>query len=221
MYWPPWCSEYVDKTSLILPGNKRQWSVDDITSCIMCNHSGHWLQTVITEVLASCIGKSRNDTLPAPYWKSVSKIEGFATKVIWVVHDCKTLLRRNWQPLSADKQVTLPGHPPWLYQLISFTMMQGRVHERFGQEKRSKHRIYSITDTSHFDYPRWKAKNRWHSADAHLHDGAGNVPPSLFPLNMANTMNTHRNNQIPSAFPELQDSRSLTLRWRSFSECVG
>jgi len=72
MYWLPSWSKKVDKRSLPLPGNERQWRVNDFRSCILHNRSGHWLQIVITEVLASCIGQSRSDTLPAPSWKWAS-----------------------------------------------------------------------------------------------------------------------------------------------------
>jgi len=72
MNWPPLWSKYVDKRSLPHPGNERQWRVNDFRSCILGNQSGHWLQLVITEILASFIGKSRRDTLPAPSWKWVS-----------------------------------------------------------------------------------------------------------------------------------------------------
>jgi len=63
MYWPTLWSNYVDKRSLPHPGNQRQRSINDFTSFILVNQSRHWLQIVITEVLASIIGKSRSDTL--------------------------------------------------------------------------------------------------------------------------------------------------------------
>ena len=59
-------THYVDKCSLLQPGNERHWSVNDFRSHILGNQSGHWSQLVITEVLVSVIGKSRNDTHPAP-----------------------------------------------------------------------------------------------------------------------------------------------------------
>jgi len=72
MYRPPLWSKYVDKRSLPHPGNERQWSVNDCRSCILGHQSGHRLQIVIIEVLASFRGKSRSDTLPAPSWKWAS-----------------------------------------------------------------------------------------------------------------------------------------------------
>ena len=72
IYWPPLWSKYVDKRSLTQPGNEHQQSVNDCRSCILGNQSGHRLQIVITEELASFIGRSRSDPLPAPSWKWVS-----------------------------------------------------------------------------------------------------------------------------------------------------
>jgi len=97
-------------------------------------------------------------------------------------------------------------------------MMQWRVHEIFSLEKLLEHRIYTITDALHFDYPWWKARNGWRSVDAHLHDGAGNVPLSLFPTKLANTMIMHCNDQIASELPDIQKQKSLMLRGCSYSE---
>ena len=69
---PPCGSQYVDKRSLHHPGNERQQSVNDFRSCLLGNQSRHWLQLVITEVLAFFISKSRSDTLRAPSWKWAS-----------------------------------------------------------------------------------------------------------------------------------------------------
>ena len=68
----PLCSKYVVKRSMPHPENECQWSVNDFRSCILGTQSGHWLQLVITEVLASFIGESRSDMLPAPSWKWAS-----------------------------------------------------------------------------------------------------------------------------------------------------
>ena len=69
MYRPPLWSKYVDKRSLPHPGNEHQRSINDVRSCMLGNQSGHWLQIVLFEVLASFIGKSKSDTLPAPSWE--------------------------------------------------------------------------------------------------------------------------------------------------------
>ena len=74
MYGPPLWSQYVAMHSLTHPANESWRSVNDSRSCILSNQSGHWLQRDITEVLASFIRKSRNDTLPAPSRKWASTI---------------------------------------------------------------------------------------------------------------------------------------------------
>ena len=96
--------------------------------------------------------------------------------------------------------------------------MQRTRHDHFSREKLSKHCMYTITDASHFDDPWWKAKNRWHSVGTHIHDGAGNVALSLFPTKVAKTLIMHSNYQIASKLPDLQDQKSFTLRWCSYSE---
>ena len=70
--WPPLWSQYVDKLCLPHPGNERQRSVNNFRSGILGNWCGHWLQLVIIDLLAFFIGKSRNDTVPAPSWKWAS-----------------------------------------------------------------------------------------------------------------------------------------------------
>jgi len=69
MYWPPLWSNRGETPSLPHPGNESQQWVNNCWSCILGNLSGHRLQIVITEVLASFIGKTRSNTLPAPSWK--------------------------------------------------------------------------------------------------------------------------------------------------------
>jgi len=81
-------------------------------------------------------------------------------------------------------------------------MMQGWVHDRFSLEGLWQHRMNTITDASRFDYPWWKAKNCWHSVDAHFHDGAGNVAPSRSQIKAANTLIMHSNDQIASELPD-------------------
>jgi len=96
-------------------------------------------------------------------------------------------------------------------------MMQRRVHDRFSLEKLSEHRIYTMTNASRFDYQWWKAKNRCHSIDAHLNEGARSVSLYVFPIKAANTLIINRNDHIASDLADLQDQQSLTLCWRPFS----
>jgi len=75
-----------------------------------------------------------------------------------------------------------------------------------------------MTNALHFDYPWWKAKNRWHSIDAHFDHEAGSVTLSLFPVNVANRLILYRNDQIAFEIPDLHDPNSLTLCWPAFSD---
>ena len=68
----------------------------------------------------------------------------------------------------------------------------------------------------HLYYPRCETLNRWHSFDAHFHNGAGTVSLLLLPIKEANTSVMTSCNQCPLWFPRMQDLKSLTLRWRSF-----
>jgi len=43
------------------------------------------------------------------------------------------------------------------------------------------------TTNCHSDYPRCKTKNRWHSIDVHLHDGAGSMSLLFLVIKAANT----------------------------------
>jgi len=96
--------------------------------------------------------------------------------------------------------------------------MRGSVHDCFGLAKLSQHRIYTITNTSHIDYQWWKAKNHWHSIDAHVHEGARSMLPTFFPIKVANTLIIYRNDHIAFELPDLQNQKSLMLCWCSISE---
>jgi len=77
---------------------------------------------------------------------------------------------------------------------------------------------------SHADWPWCKAKHCWRSVDAHFHSGAGSM--SLSPLLINAAYNTFITVciQLPLRLPKMQDQKSLTHRWLSFSawgwECV-
>jgi len=63
-----------------------------------------------------------------------------------------------------------------------------------------------------------QGQNHWHSADTHCHDWAGSVSLSIWSMKAANTSSMHQNGQVSNQLPDLQDQKSLTLCWRSFSE---
>jgi len=69
------------------------------------------------------------------------------------------------------------------------------------------------------DYPGWIAKNRWHSIDAHVHDGAGSMSLSHFAMKAANTLNIYSKDQIAFKLPDIQDQDLMTLCWHALSEC--
>jgi len=76
--------------------------------------------------------------------------------------------------------------------------------------------VYSLSNRV-FYYPTYRTKNCWRSVDAHLHDGAGSVFLTLLPIKDANTLIMCIHYQVAFLLPDLQDQKSLMLRWRSFS----
>jgi len=65
MYWLPYKSPNGETCTQPLPGNEHQQSVNNFWSCVLYHLTGDWLQTVITDVLASIEGKRGCDALPA------------------------------------------------------------------------------------------------------------------------------------------------------------
>jgi hypothetical protein len=67
------CAKFNDCILWIQPWlNERQRSVNDFWSCILGNHTSDKLSLVIKEFLATFIGKTDCNTLPAPWWKWAS-----------------------------------------------------------------------------------------------------------------------------------------------------
>jgi len=66
-------------------------------------------------------------------------------------------------------------------------------------------------------YPRCETLNCWRSFDSHFEDEAGSVSLLLLPMKEANTSIMTICNQCPLRLPRVQDLKSLTLHWRSFS----
>jgi len=96
--------------------------------------------------------------------------------------------------------------------------MKQRVHDGLSLEYLSEHRIYTMTDASGFDYQWWQGRHCWRSFEAHFREGAWSVSLSFFPITAANTLIIYRNDHIAFDLPDIQDQKSLTLRWRSISE---
>jgi len=68
------------------------------------------------------------------------------------------------------------------------------------------------------NYLTYMTKSGWHSVDAHFQNGAETVSLFVFPIKTANTLILNGRSQISAELPNLQDQKSLTLRWRSFPE---
>jgi len=75
-----------------------------------------------------------------------------------------------------------------------------------------------MTDSLDFDFQWSKAKNGWHSIDAHFHEGARSVLLSFFPVNIANILIIYNNDHIAFDLPDLQHKKLWTLHWRSIWE---
>jgi len=68
----------------------------------------------------------------------------------------------------------------------------------------------------HLHYPRCETFIHWHSVDTHFQEGAGSMSLSLLPLKEANISVMTICYQSPIRLPNMQDRKSLMLRWCSF-----
>jgi len=68
-----------------------------------------------------------------------------------------------------------------------------------------------------FTYLTYGTNNRWRSVDAHFQNGAGSVSLSLLFINAAYTSFMKVCIQLPLRLPKMQDQKSLTHCWLSFS----
>ena len=64
-FWPPLSAKQIAIPSLPHLGIERQQSVKEFWSCVLGNHPTERLQSVTEEFLATFIGKTDYDTLPA------------------------------------------------------------------------------------------------------------------------------------------------------------
>jgi len=65
----------------------------------------------------------------------------------------------------------------------------------------------------------YKIKNRWHYVDVHFQNVAVTVSVSVLPIKAAHTLVMDNSEQIGFQLNYLPQKISLTLRWRSVSEC--
>jgi hypothetical protein len=59
--------------------------------------------------------------------------------------------------------------------------------------------------------------HRWHSIDAHFHDGAWRILQSVLPIKAAKNSFITQYTLLEVSFYKTHDQKSLMLRWRSFS----
>jgi len=74
----------------------------------------------------------------------------------------------------------------------------------------------SVTNR-HAEWPWCKAKHCWCTIDAHFQNAAGSVSLSLLLINAAYSALMNVRIQLPLRLPKLQDQKSLTYCWLSFS----
>jgi hypothetical protein len=67
------------------------------------------------------------------------------------------------------------------------------------------------------DYPWYKTQNHWRSIDAHCHNGVSSVSLSLMLIQAGYTSFMNDCIQLPLRLPKMQDQKSLSHRWLSFS----
>jgi len=72
--------------------------------------------------------------------------------------------------------------------------------------------IWMSTIICQLDYPRCKTKNRRHSIDAHVQNGAGSVSLSLLHIKAAYTSFMNVCIQLLLILPKVQHQKSLTSR---------
>jgi len=95
-------------------------------------------------------------------------------------------------------------------------MGQGACHYCFCLSRQPIPYLWMGATNCHWVYPRCKARNHWHSVDAHTQTGALTVLLAILPIKAANTLVMHSSNQIIFDIRDLQDHKRLILCWRSF-----
>jgi len=100
---------------------------------------------------------------------------------------------------------------------LIFMMGHGGYCNLFCQRRQPMMPLWLTTTYRRCDFPVHMTKYRWHSVDAHFHDGAGRVLQSVWPITAANNAFMTDYNISEKWFPRTHDQPSLTLRWRSFS----
>jgi len=100
---------------------------------------------------------------------------------------------------------------------LIFMMGHGEYWNLFCLYRQPKIPLWLNTPYQRCHFPTHMTKNRWHSIDAHFHDGARRVLLSVFPIKAAKNSFMTDYNLSEVWFPRTQDQKLLTLHWRSFS----
>ena len=104
-----------------------------------------------------------------------------------------------------------------LWTLI-FRMGLWLCHSMFCQGRVPVGWLMIAATRSLFDYCTSMSKNPWWFVDAHLQDGAGSMMLIFLTWKAANTSFGNGCNPLRLRLPNMQSQKSLTLRWRSFSQ---
>jgi hypothetical protein len=102
---------------------------------------------------------------------------------------------------------------------LIFRMGQGACRYYFSLGRCPIPWLWMVATDRRLAYPRCRAKNLWLSVVAHFQNGAVTVSYTLLPKKAASSLVMDSSDPVTFQLPYLQDLKSLTLRWRSFSEC--
>jgi len=123
-------------------------------------------------------------------------------------------------------------HSPWIIQgatpkivdallTLIFRLGMGPCHFLFCPSRLPICWLWIPQSKWHPNGLTYKIKNRWRSIDAYFQNVAVTVSISLFPIKAAHILVMDKTEQIGFQLTYLQQKISLTLRWRSVSECGG
>jgi len=131
----------------------------------------------------------------------------------------------NQSVLHKSDQITVIcvlTEPPIVDDLLMLSLRMGRWPYccLFCLPKLPIHRLCIGATNLLCNYRTNKTTNRWCSIDVHPQNGEVTVLLSLLPIKAASTSVIHKSDQITVYLPDLQNHKSLTLCWLSFSGCV-
>ena len=124
----------------------------------------------------------------------------------------------------------MPYHSPWIIQdatpkivdaLLTLIFRRGMGPSRFlfCLSRLPICWLWIPVSKWHHNGLTYKIKNRWHSIDAHFQNVAVTLSSSLVRIKAAHTLVMDNSEQIGFQLTYLPQKISLTLRWRSVSEC--